>query len=130
MRNSLLIALSFIVLMSVFLISAVLAFAGCPESLKTPHHTPYISKDAEGFDRCAGDDPLGPCFGRLVTVTNPTKASQVVEIECRPGLVTARSVIGPRRSVTFDLGYGNGFLDKGQCVITKCYRWKGEPVEP
>jgi hypothetical protein len=129
-RHGFLVFFAFLVGLVTVLTFAVVVFADCVEVVRTKHYLPYISKDIEGPDRCSEDDPLGPCYGRLVTVTNPKKTSQVVEVECRPNLVTARSVIGPGRQVTFDLGHGNGFLSKDQCVIKKCYRWRGEPVEP
>lgn len=89
---------------------------------------PYVTKDVPSTDRCLPDDPNGPCIGRLITVKNPMRKTQVVTVECQGHLLRTSAVIRPGRRVTFDLGSGSASLDKEQCAVLSFWPWDGKTV--
>jgi hypothetical protein len=109
-------------------IVAALASGPAMARKKAPQPAPYVVYDREGFDR--GADNGSPAYGRLISVANPKKRSVVVTVGCDGNaLLNLSAVVGPGRSVVFDVGTDGLQLRKGQCGLRAWRVWDGKPVE-
>lgn len=93
---------------NVLLASVVLCVAGMSNELikiKANHNQfePWVVSSKSGENRCADDDPLGPCPSFIMLIENPLKRTVVVTLSCGLDLQKPEVVVPAKRRVTTEI---------------------------
>jgi hypothetical protein len=113
---------------TLFLVLAAIIGLGASAHAKPRHHhrhrvvvkheAPFVYDEQRGYDRCASDDPNGPCTGRQFIVKNPLPKPVVVTVGCPyDRRLDQEDVIEAHNHANFDVGTGEGSLSPGSCGL-------------
>ncbi len=112
-------SIAYIILYSIVAVIAAVCY------VKTAHaeDKPVIQSDLQSKkDHCQKDDPIGPCFGRLLVIKNPLNRHVTVTVQCNTEIpFTVKKAVLKNSTGTLEVGFNAGLLDKDQCIITKWY---------